>query len=82
MGKINRWQDNEKAHLQAHYPAISAQRLTEILPDRTARAIRNQAYRMGIAKCHERLQEIGRERVNKRWAAAKGVFKAPDAPPQ
>lgn len=80
MGKIQRWKDEEKAHLLAHYPAISAHRLTEIIPDRSAVAIRNQASRMGIPKCHERLREQGQENVGKRWE--KRIFRTPDSPEQ
>lgn len=80
MGKTQRWNDGEKAHLAAHYPAISAHRLTELIPDRSAVAIRNQASRMGIPKCHERLREQGQENVLKRWE--RRVFRTPEPPSQ
>jgi len=74
-----RWTEEEKANLTAHYPAISAKRLTELIHDRTAKAIKHQAGRMGIAKCHERRREAGRENVDVRWSS---VFKKPEMPLQ
>jgi hypothetical protein len=74
MSSARRWSETERAHLAAFYPAISAQKLTEILPDRTPKAIKAQAIHLGIGKCHERLREMGRTNVRKRWDG-RGAFR-------
>lgn len=66
MKKV-RWTESETAHLAAHYPAISAERLRALLPDRTAKAIKDKAVEMQIGKAQVRRQEAGRENVKKRW---------------
>ena len=79
MPAKSHWSDSERNALQAHYPAISSKKLSELLQDRSARAISHQAAKLGVKKCQERLREMGRE--NNRWAP-KGPFKTPDSPPQ
>lgn len=61
-----RWSQSEQQALAAHYPAISAKQLQEILPDRTAKAIITQASKLGVRKCHERLREMGAVNVSMR----------------
>lgn len=61
------WSAQEREHLKAFYPAISAQKLTELITDRSAQAIKQQAHRMDVRKCHERLREMGAENIQKRW---------------
>lgn len=62
----DRWTETDKNHLQAHYGAIGADRMAELL-GRTPAAIKEMAWRMDLKKCPERLREMGRENVNRRW---------------
>lgn len=77
MAGNKHWTETENEYLRAHYPAISAQRLREIIPDRTARAIRTHAQQLGIGKCHERLREMGAENIRKRWDRVMGQAEPP-----
>jgi hypothetical protein len=61
------WTEREKNVLKEHYAFISAERLREAMPGRSPRSIISQAYRMGVKKVHERLREVGRENVSRRW---------------
>lgn len=62
-----RWTETETAHLAAHYPAISAGRLRQLLPERSEMAIKKKAGYLGLQKCHERRREAGMENVGLRW---------------
>jgi hypothetical protein len=64
------WSESEIQQLQQHYEAIGNARLTELLSDRTEKAIRQQAHRLGVKKCTERLVQMGHENI-------KGAFKQP-----
>ena len=75
-----RWNEREDAHLAEHYRAISARRLSELLPGRTEKAIRRHAEELNLKKCHERLREMGRENIDRRWRPE--VFKTPEPPTQ
>ena len=61
-----RWTESEKEQLKAHYHAISAERMSELL-DRSPAAIKEMAWRMDLKKCQERLAEVGRENIKGRW---------------
>lgn len=65
--KRGRWTETEKQHIQAHYSAIGARKLRELLPTRSEMAIMDMASRLGVHKCQDRLREMGRENVNVRW---------------
>jgi hypothetical protein len=67
------WSEAEKARLSNFYGAVSNDRLRELFDDRSTIAIRNQANAMGLRKHPERIQEVARENVRKRW----GPLKAP-----
>lgn len=67
MARGQNWTETERGHLEAHYRAISARDLRALIPNRTEQAIRNQAGRMDLKKCHERLRDMGRENVLRRW---------------
>lgn len=67
MGKLPRWTDLEVQHLRDHYPGIDTERLRELLPNRSRMSIRSKACYMGIKKCPEKVAEIGRVNVMKRW---------------
>ena len=62
------WSEEEKGHIRSHYQGISNRDLRILLPTRTEQAIREQAMRMGERKCHDRLREMGRENVQRRYA--------------
>lgn len=70
------WTKEELSALHAHYPAVSAQRLQGLLPDRTVKAIHDQARKMGVGKMHERLREMGRENVSVRYVFKKTEISA------
>lgn len=61
------WNADERRSLSEHFSAIDSSRLQHLIEDRSVKAIRDQARRMGLTKCHERLRELGRENVEKRW---------------
>jgi hypothetical protein len=63
------WTEDEKKILQQHYPTISSARLAEGFPGRSPGALIDMAQRLGLRKVHERLQEMGRENLGKRWEA-------------
>lgn len=80
MVRRQSWKPSEHQALAAWYPVISAKKLQQLLPERTPKAIRQEAFDLGLKKCHERLRELGRENVRKRWD--KAVFRTPEPPPQ
>ena len=67
------WTDDEKKTLAAHYPAISSTKLTQVFPDRSPGALLDMAQRLGVRKVHERLQEMGRQNLGKRWEIRKAL---------
>lgn len=70
VGK-HHWTKGERDALKQHYSAIPTSRLPALLQDRTSAAIRDQAHRMQLKKCEERIREMGRENVLKRWGPLK-----------
>lgn len=74
------WTDQEKSHLQAHYPYISAERMRQLIPNRSAREIIKKAQKMGVRKCLDRLKEMGAENISKRYEGR--VFRTPEPPVQ
>ena len=74
------WTDQEKSHLATHYPYVSAERLRQLIPNRSAREIIKKAQKMGVRKCLDRLKEMGAENISKRYEGR--VFKTPEPPVQ
>lgn len=74
------WTEQEKYHLRQFYPAISAEKLRALIPNRSAREIIKKAQKMGVRKCLDRLKEMGAENISKRYEGR--VFKTPEPPVQ
>ena len=62
-----RWGDEEKAVLREYWPKLSVEKIQEAFPGRTKRAVIAQAALMGLRKSEDRLKEMGRENISKRW---------------
>jgi hypothetical protein len=60
------WTEQEKRYVAQHYPAIGAKKLTELVSNRTEKAIFRMAQHIGVKKSHDRLREVGRENVGRR----------------
>ncbi len=69
MAGNKHWTETETEYLRTHYPAISAERLREILPDRSARAIRAHAQQWGRLINDQDVDKVMGEMENvlKRW---------------
>lgn len=76
MANKKRWSETEKQQLQQFYPNIGTHDLRKLFSDRSAMSIYKAASQMGLGKSHERLQEQGRENVEKR-RDRQGPFKDP-----
>ncbi len=55
------WSKREMDTLKAHYPFIPAKQMAQALQGRSVSAIMSMANREELKKCHDRLQEMGRE---------------------
>lgn len=55
------WTKREMETLRSHYPYIPAKKMTQALGGRSVSAIMSMANREALRKCHDRLQEMGRE---------------------
>lgn len=64
----SRWTERDRELLKAHYPGIGNKRLSELFEGRTDASIRMAASRMDLKKCPDRLREMGRENINRRWS--------------
>jgi hypothetical protein len=62
------WNEEEKQALKQFYKAVPNGKLRELLATRSEIAIRNQAHQMGLHKSPQRISEMGRDNVEKRWA--------------
>ena len=70
MPRGPKWTPDELHTLERFYPHISAQRLTQAYTGRSAKALASMARKLDIRKTEERLVEMGREAMNKRWHPA------------
>lgn len=61
------WQEEDTKQLQQFYGHIPNRRLPELFPGRTPLGIAEYARRLGLKKSPDRLREMGRENVNRRW---------------
>lgn len=61
------WNSKEADIVRKHYPHVSNADLARALPGRSPRAILSHANRMGLLKHPERLREVGKENMAKRW---------------
>lgn len=68
MAGNKHWESKETDILKKHYAHVSNLDLSRALDGRSPRAILSQANRMGLAKHPERLREVGKENMAKRWA--------------
>lgn len=75
MAGNKHWNDEEADIVRKHYAHVSNADLSRVLPGRSPRAILSHANRLGLQKHPERLREVGRENMEKRW----GPLRSPAA---
>ena len=70
MPRGPKWSREEQDTLKRFYPHLSAERLSQAYQGRSPKALTSKAMKLEIRKTPERLQEMGREAVSKRWEKA------------
>lgn len=80
-GKMPRWSDEEIAYLREHYEGTASIDIALHL-GRSERSIVSKAHHLGLRKGRDRLAEMGRENVGRRYRGRRNAPRHRGSPPE